>query len=228
MNVGLFGRGRWGKNIHRSLLELGNAVRVYDPALDGWTDDEVSMWADCLCVATPSHTHADVCEKLLEYGKPVFVEKPMATSLADAQRIENVTMVGHLMLHHPAFLEVQRRAENITSMCGVRFGGCPAPEGPYWSLSVHDVSMALVLAPDKPLELEATFNGPRVRRFKVYADSTYVIDRDDLFIDGERIELPRVEPLKVELAAFLSGEPQLSDGAFGLKVVEALEKRVTV
>ena len=46
--------------------------------------------ADALMVCTPNHTHIDVLEIAARSGKPIFLEKPMATTLADARRIVEI------------------------------------------------------------------------------------------------------------------------------------------
>lgn len=43
--------------------------------------------ADALFICTPNYTHFDVLQVALQSGKPIFLEKPMATSLADAAKI---------------------------------------------------------------------------------------------------------------------------------------------
>lgn len=43
--------------------------------------------ADALFICTPNFTHFDVLQAALESGKPIFLEKPMATTLADAAQI---------------------------------------------------------------------------------------------------------------------------------------------
>lgn len=47
--------------------------------------DEVD--ADCAFVLTPKDTHAEITLPLLHRGIPVFLEKPMATTLPDAERL---------------------------------------------------------------------------------------------------------------------------------------------
>jgi predicted dehydrogenase len=66
---------------------------------------------DGVIVATPSASHAEVALPFIEAGIPTFIEKPMTTSVTDALRIEEaarrsgaIVCVGHIYLHHPAFL----------------------------------------------------------------------------------------------------------------------------
>ncbi len=57
-------------------------------------------------VTSPDHTHADIATDLLQRGIAVYLEKPMATTLADADRVlaagrrgPGVLYVGHNMRH---------------------------------------------------------------------------------------------------------------------------------
>src|SRR5690606_38662559 len=63
---------------------------------------------DAIVVATPVPTHSDLTVRVLEAGKHCFVEKPLATNVADAERAVDaarsagrVLMVGHLLQYHP-------------------------------------------------------------------------------------------------------------------------------
>ncbi len=55
----------------------------YDSLTAACQDDAV----DGLMICTPNYTHIDVFEEAAKSGKPIFLEKPMATTLADAKRI---------------------------------------------------------------------------------------------------------------------------------------------
>ena len=45
---------------------------------------------DAIVIATPNHTHGDVLHAVASSHKPVLLEKPMATTLADAMDIVNL------------------------------------------------------------------------------------------------------------------------------------------
>ncbi|MEM6513908.1 MAG: Gfo/Idh/MocA family oxidoreductase [Pseudomonadota bacterium] len=60
-----------------------DALHHYDSLEAACNDDSV----DALMICTPNHTHIDVFETAVKSGKPIFLEKPMATTLPDARRI---------------------------------------------------------------------------------------------------------------------------------------------
>ena len=55
---------------------------------------------DVLFICTPNFSHIDVLEVAARSGKPIFLEKPMATTLADARRIVEIAA------DYPAFIQV--------------------------------------------------------------------------------------------------------------------------
>jgi len=55
---------------------------------------------DALLICTPNFSHLEVLETALTSGKPIFIEKPMATSLNDAKRIVQLAQT------HPEFIQV--------------------------------------------------------------------------------------------------------------------------
>ncbi|MFK8015381.1 MAG: Gfo/Idh/MocA family protein [Gammaproteobacteria bacterium] len=58
-------------------------LRRFDSLEDACMDND----ADALIVCTPNHTHRDVLATAIKGGKPVLLEKPMATTLRDAAAI---------------------------------------------------------------------------------------------------------------------------------------------
>lgn len=106
IRVGIAGLGRSGWNIHARLLEpLADRYQIVAVAdADAARRDEAVARFDCmayshsadlladpavelLVVALPSHLHADLSIAALQAGKHVVCEKPMATSLAGADRM---------------------------------------------------------------------------------------------------------------------------------------------
>ena len=71
-------------------------LNIY-PSLDALCLDES---VDAYLIATPNFTHSAIFERLVKTDKPIFLEKPMATSLTDAQRM--VTMAQA----YPTFVQL--------------------------------------------------------------------------------------------------------------------------
>jgi predicted dehydrogenase/nucleoside-diphosphate-sugar epimerase len=70
---------------------------------------------DCAHVLVPPAVHAPVGIQLLEAGKPVLIEKPMAPSIADCDALIAASMqsssllgVNHNLIYHPTFMRLLR------------------------------------------------------------------------------------------------------------------------
>jgi predicted dehydrogenase len=101
--VAVVGLGIWGKNhalayadYDRCELALvcdADRARARATGEDlgvKWTDDVAEVAAsdvDGVSIATPDHLHTAVVMEMLEAGKNVFVEKPLATTLEEAERL---------------------------------------------------------------------------------------------------------------------------------------------
>ena len=127
ISVAVIGAGFWGRNLIRNLSAMPDASLAYVCDLD---EARLAALADmapgavrttrledvlrdstvsAVVVATPAESHRDVSVRCLEAGKHLFVEKPLATSRLDAERIVRAAseraltlMVGHLFLFDPA------------------------------------------------------------------------------------------------------------------------------
>ncbi len=79
------------------------AVGQDDPGLDLFADVAEltggdSVRPDLAVVAVPNHRHADVAESLLAVGVPVFLEKPVCLSSAEADRLAAAEAAGDATL----------------------------------------------------------------------------------------------------------------------------------
>jgi predicted dehydrogenase len=117
-------------------------------------DDAIAA-CDAAILATPSHTHGDLGERILLAGRDLLVEKPMATTVADAARLieaahahDRVLMVGHVERFNPAVVELTALVNDPIAIEITRVG-------PYTSrvladvvldLMIHDVDLARALA----------------------------------------------------------------------------------
>ena len=124
---------------------------------------------DAIVVSAPAVMHFELALKAVDAGKHVFVEKPLCLSTQDAEKLvqtawnnKKVLMVGHLLLYHPA---VKKLKEIINSgelgnvyyiySTRVNLGKVRKEESALWSLTAHDISVALFLLEKEPIEVTA-------------------------------------------------------------------------
>ncbi len=71
---------------------------------------------DAVCVAVPNHLHEEVALAALRAGKHIYVDKPLSTSFASAQRIHDAWQASGLigqMVHHARFFPCVMRAKAL-------------------------------------------------------------------------------------------------------------------
>lgn len=181
--IALVGCGRWGRNIARVLARLGALDVIIDPAAEVLRPYAVELGCritdrldamsgsgiDAVVVAAPAADHAALVRQALEANKPVFVEKPLALEVADAEALAKLAtdrgltlMVGHLLQYHPAFVTLKQlvgtgeigELRHITSN-RLNPGAIRTEENALWSMAPHDFSMVLGLAGTFPTDVAA-------------------------------------------------------------------------
>lgn len=122
MRIGVAGMGSAGSRHARLLLELGHDVLGFDPVMappDGVARadslDATIAAVDAVVIASPNSLHAGQALAALGAGKPVLVEKPLAVTAADAERVVDaaeragvVCGVAMNLRFHPAVIELKR------------------------------------------------------------------------------------------------------------------------
>jgi predicted dehydrogenase len=188
LRAGVAGAGAFGGHHARKYASLADVtlVGVYDPdlaraeALAGGlaalgVDDLPALLAqiDVLTIASPASTHAAVGRAALAAGKSVYVEKPIAASLADADELVTLAEQAGAVLACGFQERVVSKAmglldlpERLLSLEAVR----RAPWNPrntdvscVLDLMIHDIDLAITLNPAEPLGIEAqgrTTHGP--------------------------------------------------------------------
>lgn len=184
--VGLVGCGYWGKNLCRNfhaLDALGFVVDSTDsgqgkakelapevPVSSSFDDLLDNNAIHAVALATPAETHAEMSIRAMESGKDVFVEKPMALNLEDAEQMREIAereakvlMVGHLLEYHPAVLKLRELIAkdelgqvNYVYSNRLNFGKVRTEENALWSFAPHDVAVILRLMGKSPIEASAT------------------------------------------------------------------------
>jgi UDP-2-acetamido-3-amino-2,3-dideoxy-glucuronate N-acetyltransferase len=184
--IALVGCGYWGKNLCRNFHALGALSTVVDATVNGQvTARSIApniLIADKLedilgdnqiqgvALATPAETHAELAIQAMRAGKDVFVEKPMALSISDAEEMQKVAnetgrilMVGHLLEYHPAVLKLRELVDsgelgkiNYIYSNRLNFGKVRTEENALWSFAPHDVAVILRLLGQSPIEVSAS------------------------------------------------------------------------
>lgn len=187
VRIGVVGLGYWGPNLARNFDALEGCDLTWlcdasEPARTKLastfpgvraTADLEDLLADpdldAVVLATPVPTHADLAVRVLQAGKHCFVEKPLATTVLDAQRAVDaadasgrILMVGHLLEYHPAVTRLKELVDEdelgpLYYIYGnrVNLGQLRAEENALWSLGAHDVSVVLHLIDEEPVECSA-------------------------------------------------------------------------
>jgi UDP-2-acetamido-3-amino-2,3-dideoxy-glucuronate N-acetyltransferase len=120
-------------------------------------------------LATPVETHAALAQAALDYGLDVLVEKPLALSVSDAERVlataasqERILMVDHLVRYHPAMDALRAWVSDgslgsLVDLTAQRLnlGVVRTRENAWWSLAPHDLSVLLDLVAEEPTEITA-------------------------------------------------------------------------
>lgn len=182
-NIAVIGCGYWGKNLVRNMAELGALACVadsYAPNAEAQSKqhgvpvrsvDDILADASIegVVIAAPAALHFDLAQRALNAGKHVFVEKPLALTVADAEALETlaaeknrVLMVGHLLHYHPGYLKLQKMVESgefgkvvYVYSNRLNLGKLRTEENVLWSFAPHDISMVLGLFGEAPVEVSA-------------------------------------------------------------------------
>jgi predicted dehydrogenase/acetyltransferase-like isoleucine patch superfamily enzyme len=179
----VIGCGQWGQNLVRNFAELGALAAVCDAdaaraaALATRSNVPAVAFAEILAdpsiaavaIAAPASAHVALAGAALEAGKHVFVEKPLALAVGEAEalvalaeRRDRRLMVGHLLQYHPAFLRLKQlvhegalgRLHYIYSN-RLNLGRIRREEDILWSFAPHDISMIMALVGQEPAQVTA-------------------------------------------------------------------------
>ncbi|MGH3822425.1 MAG: Gfo/Idh/MocA family protein [Pseudonocardiaceae bacterium] len=179
VRVAVVGYGYWGSKHIRVLssmpgvqvtivdndpARIAEARRIYPAAESAAGLDDVLGRVDAVVVATPPSTHATVALQALRQGRHVLVEKPLATTVEDAQEMVNAAAAGgvHLMAGHTFEYNaaVWKLKEIIDSgelgrilyidAARLSLGKYQRDCNVIWDLAPHDISIASFLLDEVP------------------------------------------------------------------------------
>ncbi len=179
--IAVLGCGYWGSNHIRTLKSLGALHAVSDAnraRAEGFASEQDCLAVDpdeiygrddidAIVMALPPQFHAECAIKTVTHGKDVLVEKPIALTVADAERAvkaardaKRVFMVGHVLRFHPAFEQLKKLIDD-GELGQVKYihshrlglGKFHTENDALWDLAPHDLSMILAITGAAPLEI---------------------------------------------------------------------------
>ena len=170
LRVGVVGVGHIGKNHARLYAEQGSAefAAIYDTDADkaahlaqefGTTAasslEDFAERVDAASVATPTSSHFEVARQLLERGKHLLIEKPIAENTADASALAElavqrqlVLQVGHVERFNPVLSALEERLTRPRFIEAHRLSPYPNRStdiGVVLDLMIHDLEIILHL-----------------------------------------------------------------------------------
>ncbi len=190
VTVAQIGCGYWGPNLLRNLVSnkrckmkmlvdlsdqrrdfvngLYPAIKVSKDYNDIFNDSEI----EAVVIATPVATHFELAMKALESGEHILVEKPMARTVDEVERIgalakqhKLVAMVGHTFLYNSAVRYLKKLIDS-GELGAVRYiysqrlnlGRIRSDVDALWNFAPHDISIIQYLL-DNPLPVSVSRHG---------------------------------------------------------------------
>lgn len=159
--------------VNRSPRPLAPGLEGY-PFFEDYAQALAATKPDLVCVATYSDSHADYAVAAMEAGAHVFVEKPLATTVADAQRVVDAAthlgrklVVGYILRHHPSWQRLIAEARALGGPYVFRLNLNQQSSGPTWEVhkalmettppivdcGVHYVDVMLQITDAAPVEV---------------------------------------------------------------------------
>ncbi len=185
--VAVVGAGYWGPNLIRNLFahkgcselwvcdrDRGRLAHVRErfPSLTFTEsyDEVLGSSLDGVVIATPVGTHHALAKQALARGKHVFVEKPLAASVSEAQDLvdtaraaKRTLMVGHTFEYSPPVVKIRDLIEQgelgrifFVSSMRVNLGLHQKDISVIWDLAPHDFSILFAWLKERPRSISAT------------------------------------------------------------------------
>jgi predicted dehydrogenase len=187
IKVGIVGFGYWGKNLVRNFNTIDNCDLVYVceknpvlakkcaklyPNINVVSDYNVLLNDECIeavVIATPVDTHYPLSKAALETGKNVLVEKPLTSSVKEAEELLSIAkdknlllMVDHTFLYTGAVKYMKKKLDEdaigdlqYIDSTRINLGLFQHDVNVLWDLAAHDISICLHLTGGKPDSVDA-------------------------------------------------------------------------
>ena len=222
VNIGVIGVGHLGVHhaFHLAKIKNANLVGVFDTNLERAEEiskkintaifqsvDNLLENVEAVSIVTPTSTHRDVAEKCIKKGKHVFIEKPITSSVKDAEHLielskkHNVIIqVGHIERFNPALLalsnlEIDPKYIEVHRMAPFMSRGTDVPV--VLDLMIHDIDLILSFISSPVKEIYA--NGVSIMTNSVdIANARIKFENGSIAnITSSRVAKDRVRKIKI-------------------------------
>jgi predicted dehydrogenase len=126
-----------GQSKHLLNAQLGGGYAVFDD----YTEALHRTRPDAVCISTYPDTHEAFAVQALEAGCHVFLEKPLATTLAGAERVVVAArqagkqlLVGYILRVHPSWARFVEEARHLGKPLVMRLNLNQQSHGPMWTV----------------------------------------------------------------------------------------------
>ncbi|MBD9373028.1 Gfo/Idh/MocA family oxidoreductase [Rhizobium sp. ARZ01] len=159
--------------VNRSKVDLPDALKGYE-ILPSFTEALKELKPELCSINTYSDSHAEYALAAMEAGAHVFVEKPLATTVADAERVVACAkangrklVIGYILRHHPSWMRLIAEARKLGGPYVFRMNLNQQSSGPTWAThkqlmqttppivdcGVHYVDVMCQITDAKPVEV---------------------------------------------------------------------------
>ncbi len=183
VRVGVIGAGRMGKNHCRVIsglrraelagvcdqnVQMGVAVARQHEAPFFASVDELLDQVDAVTIAVPTPYHYDIAARCLEKGVHVFVEKPITTTVEEADALVTlaeasglVVQVGHIERFNPTYSELKNVLAEMTPLAInfrrlSQYAGSNTDVDVVLDLMIHDLDLMSDLLGNGPAQIDAS------------------------------------------------------------------------
>lgn len=166
---GLVSRGNSKKRLNE---ELGSNY----PLFDDFEEALKSTAPDAVCISTYPDTHEAFAIRAMEQGCDVFIEKPVASTVAGAKRVVETAkrlnkkvVVGYILRHHPSWQKFIEKAKELGKPLVMRMNLNQQSDGVMWAIhrnlmaslspivdcGVHYIDVMCQMAESRPTQVYA-------------------------------------------------------------------------
>lgn len=190
INIGVVGCGYWGPNLIRNFRSLPDCslklmcdmnaqrlghMRSLYPEVEGSADFGHLLngaGLDAVVIATSVKTHFPLAKASLQAGKHTFIEKPMASSSAECEELNEIArknglilMVGHTFLYSAPVRKIKEIVSSgdigeirYISSQRLNLGLFQKDINVAWDLAPHDISVILHILNEFPISVNCSGN----------------------------------------------------------------------